>query len=127
MEIPSKFKEIVEKIETMSVLDLSELVKVLEEKFGVKAQAAVMAPAPVATGAGAVVEEKSSFNVELSAVGEQKVAVIKVIKEALNIGLKEAKDIVDKAPAMVKEGMDKAPAEALKKALEDAGAKVALK
>jgi len=127
MEVPAKFKDIVEKVEAMSVLDLSELVHVLEEKFGVKAQAAMMMSAAPAGAAGAVAEEKSSFNVELTAIGEQKVAVIKVIKEVLSIGLKEAKDIVDKAPVMVKEGMDKDAASALKKAIEDAGGKVTLK
>ena len=121
MEVPAKFKDIVEKIETMSVLDLSELVHVLEEKFGVKAQAAVMAAAPVAAA------EKSSFNVELTVAGDNKIAVIKVVKEVLGLGLKEAKDVVDKAPAMLKEGLDKAAADALKKQIEEAGGKVTLK
>ena len=126
MEVPAKFKDIVEKIETMNVLDLSELVHVLEEKFGVKAQAGgmMMAAAPVAAEAAA---EKSSFNVELTAAGDNKIGIIKVVKEALGLGLKEAKDLVDKAPAMLKEGMDKAAAEALKKQIEEAGGKVALK
>ncbi|HRY62602.1 MAG TPA: 50S ribosomal protein L7/L12 [Candidatus Paceibacterota bacterium] len=126
MEVPAKFKDIVEKIETMSVLDLSELVHVLEEKFGVKAQAAVMAAAPAAA-AGEAAAEKSSFNVELTAGGDNKIGVIKVVKEVLGLGLKEAKDLVDKAPAMLKEGMDKAAADALKKQIEDAGGKVTLK
>jgi len=125
MEVPSKFKDIVEKIETMSVLDLSELVHVLEEKFGVKAQAAVMAAAPAAAGEAAA--EKSSFNVELTVSGDNKIAVIKVVKEVLGLGLKEAKDLVDKAPAMLKEGLDKAAADALKKQIEEAGGKVTLK
>ncbi|HBM45403.1 MAG: 50S ribosomal protein L7/L12 [Parcubacteria group bacterium GW2011_GWF2_38_76] len=125
MEVPAKFKDIVEKIETMSVLDLSELVHVLEEKFGVKAQAAVMAAAPVAAGEAAA--EKSSFNVELTVAGDNKIAVIKVVKEVLGLGLKEAKDVVDKAPAMLKEGLDKAAADALKKQIEEAGGKVTLK
>jgi large subunit ribosomal protein L7/L12 len=126
MEVPAKFKDIVEKIETMSVLDLSELVHVLEEKFGVKAQAAMMAvAAPAAAGEAAA--EKDSFNVELSASGDNKIAVIKVVKEVLSLGLKEAKDLVDKAPAMLKEGMDKASADALKKQIEEAGGKVTLK
>lgn len=126
MEVPAKFKDIVEKIETMNVLDLSELVHVLEEKFGVKAQAAgmMMAAAPAAGEAAA---EKSAFNVELTATGENKIAIIKVVKELLGLGLKEAKDIVDKAPAILKEGMDKAAADALKKQIEDAGGKVTLK
>ncbi|MEI6296376.1 MAG: 50S ribosomal protein L7/L12 [bacterium] len=126
MEIPAKFKDIVEKIETMSVLDLSELVHLLEEKFGVKAQAGgMMMAAPVAAGEAAA--EKSSFNAELTAAGDNKIAVIKVVKEVLGLGLKEAKDLVDKAPTMIKEGMDKTAADALKKQVEDAGGKVTLK
>jgi large subunit ribosomal protein L7/L12 len=121
--VPAKFKDLVEKIETMTVLDLHELVKVLEEKFGVSAVAA--AAAPVAAAAGAA--EKDSFNVELSAAGDQKIAVIKVVKEALALGLKEAKDLVDAAPSMLKEGMKKAEAEDLKKKIEEAGGKVTLK
>lgn len=128
VEVPAKFKDIVEKIETMSVLDLSELVKLLEEKFGVSAQAMVAA-APVAGGAsaGGEVEEKTSFNVELKSAGAQKIQVIKVIKDVLGLGLKEAKDLTDKAPAIVKEGMDKKSAEELKAKLEEAGAVVELK
>lgn len=122
--VPAKFKDLVEKIETMTVLDLHELVKVLEEKFGVSAVAAAAAPAGVAA-AGA--EEKDSFNVELSASGDTKIAVIKVVKEVLALGLKEAKDLVDAAPSMLKEGMKKAEAEEFKKKLEEAGAKVTLK
>lgn len=121
--VPAKFKDLVEKIETMSVLDLHELVKVLEEKFGVSAVAAAAAPAAAAAGA----EEKDSFNVELSAAGDTKIAVIKVVKEVLALGLKEAKDLVDAAPSMLKEGMKKADAEDFKKKLEEAGAKVTLK
>lgn len=122
--VPAKFKDIVEKIETMTVLDLHELVKVLEEKFGVSAVAAAAAPAgAAATGA----EEKDSFNVELTASGDTKIAVIKVVKEVLALGLKEAKDLVDAAPSMLKEGMKKAEAEEFKKKLEEAGAKVTLK
>lgn len=123
--IPAKFKDIVEKIETMSVLDLHELVKVLEEKFGVSAAAVAVAAAPGA-GAGAA-EEKDSFNVELTDAGATKIAVIKVVKEVLALGLKEAKDLVDAAPSMLKEGMKKADAEEFKKKLEAAGAKVTLK
>ena len=126
MEIPAKFKNIVTEIESMSVLDLSELVHLLEEKFGVTAQAAMMA-APVAVAGGEAAAEKTSFNVELSSSGENKIAVIKVVKEILGLGLKEAKDLVDKAPAILKEGMDKAGADALKKQIEEAGGKVALK
>ncbi len=121
--IPAKFKDLVATIDTMTVLDLHELVKVLEEKFGVSAAAVASAPA----AAGAVAEEKDSFNVELTAAGETKIAVIKVIKEALALGLKESKDLVDAAPSMIKEGMKKADAEALKAKLEAAGAKVTLK
>jgi large subunit ribosomal protein L7/L12 len=125
--VPAKFKDIVEKIETMSVLDLSELVKVLEEKFGVSATAVAMAPAAgAAVGAGDV-GEKDSFDVELTASGEQKVQVIKVVKEVLGLGLKEAKDLVDAAPAMLKPGLKKAEAEDLKKKIEEAGGKVTLK
>lgn len=121
--VPAKFKDLVEKIETMTVLDLHEFVKVLEEKFGVSAVAAAAAPAAAAAGA----EEKDSFNVELSASGDTKIAVIKVVKEVLALGLKEAKDLVDAAPSMLKEGMKKAEAEEFKKKLEEAGAKVTLK
>lgn len=122
---PTKFKTIVEAIEKMSVLDLHELVKHLEEKFGVSA-AAVAVAAPAASGAGAA-EEKSTFNVELSDGGATKIAVIKVVKEVLGLGLKEAKDLVDAAPSMLKEGMKKEDAEAMKKSIEAAGGKVTLK
>ena len=121
---PSKFKAVVETIEKMSVLDLHELVKHLEEKFGVSAAAvAVAAPAT----AGAAAEEKSTFNVELTDGGATKIAVIKVVKEVLGLGLKEAKDLVDAAPSMLKEGMKKEDAEAVKKSIEAAGGKVTLK
>ncbi|MCX6703286.1 MAG: 50S ribosomal protein L7/L12 [Candidatus Zambryskibacteria bacterium] len=122
---PAKFKSIVEAIETMSVLDLHELVKHLEEKFGVSAAAVAAAPAAGA-GAGAA-EEKSSFDVELTDGGATKIAVIKVVKEALALGLKEAKDLVDAAPAMLKTGMKKEDADALKAAVEGAGGKVTFK
>ena len=121
---PAKFKTVVEAIEKMSVLDLHELVKHLEEKFGVSA-AAVAVAAPAA-GAGAA-DEKSSFNVELTDGGATKIAVIKAVKEALGLGLKEAKDLVDAAPSMLKEGMKKEDAETLKKAIEAAGGKITLK
>ena len=121
--IPAKFKDLVEKIDTMTVLELHELVKVLEEKFGVSAAAVAAAPA----AAGAVAEEKDSFNVELTDVGAQKIAVIKAVKEVLALGLKEAKDLVDAAPSMLKEGIKKADAEALKAKIEEAGGKVTLK
>ncbi len=123
--VPAKFKDIVSKIEEMSVLDLHELVKVLEEKFGVSASA--VAVAGPAAGAAEAVEEKSAFTVELTAAGEQKIAVMKVVKEVLALGLKEAKDLVDGAPSVLKEGMKKAEAEEIKKKIEEAGGKVTLK
>jgi len=126
VEVPAKFKDLVEKIETMSVLELHELVKLLEKKFGVSAAAVAVAGAAAGPAADAE-EEKSSFNLELTAAGDQKIAVIKVIKEVLGLGLKEAKDMVEGAPAMVKEGLKKDEAEDIKKKLEAAGAKVTLK
>jgi large subunit ribosomal protein L7/L12 len=124
IEIPAKFKDIVASIEKMSVLDLNELVKLFEKKFGVSAAAVAVAGPAVAVEAG---EEKSSFNVELTDGGAQKIAVIKVVKELLGLGLKEAKDMVDGAPIMMKEGMKKEEADALKKKIEEAGGKVTLK
>jgi|SRR3989344_8291213 len=118
---------IVEEVSKLSALELSDLVKKIEEKFGVSAAMPVMA---VAGGAGAddeVKEEKSAFNVELKSAGGQKIAVIKILREAIGLGLKEAKDLADAAPKIVKEGMDKAGAEELKKKLEEAGATVELK
>ncbi len=130
VEVPKKFKSLVEEIEKMSVLDLSELVKILEEKFDVSAQAPVaVAAAPSAgaeTGAEAE-EEKSVFNVELAASGDNKIGVIKALREFIQLGLKETKDLVDTAPKVVKEGVDKEEAEKMKKRLEEAGAKVILK
>ncbi len=125
VEVPAKFKTLVESIEKMSVLDLNELVKLLEKKFGVSAQAAVAA-APAA-GAGAAGEEKSTFAVHLASSGATKIAVIKVVKEVLALGLKEAKDLVDAAPSLLKDGMKKEEAEAFKKQIEAAGGKVELK
>lgn len=121
----SKFEQFLKDLEGASVLELNELVKAIEEKFGVSA-AAVAAAGPAAGGAEAA-EEKDSFTVVLASAGEQKIGVMKVVKEALGLGLKEAKDLVDGAPATLKEGMKKAEAEALKKQLEEAGAKVELK
>ena len=118
-----KFKDIIEAIDKMSVLELHELVKTLEEKFGVSA--AAVAAAPAAAGAGA--EEKDSFGIELTSAGENKIAVMKVVKEALALGLKEAKDLVDAVPTMIKENVKKAEADELKKKLEEAGGKVTLK
>lgn len=125
VEVPAKFKSLVESIEKMSVLELNELVKLLEKKFGVSAAAVAVAGPAGAGDAGA--EEKDSFNVELTEAGAQKIAVIKVVKAALGLGLKEAKDLVDGAPAMLKEGMKKEEAEDLKKQVEEAGGKVELK
>lgn len=130
VKVPAKFKSLVEEIEKMSVLDLAELVKILEDKFGVSASApvAAMVAAPGAASEGAgVAEEKSSFNVELKEAGVQKIAVIKVVKEITGKGLQDAKKIVDSAPAVIKENAAKAEAEELKKKLEGAGAVVELK
>jgi len=128
VEVPEKFKKLVEEIEKMSVLDLSELVKVLEEKFGVSAAAPMMmaGAAPVA-GEAVEAEEKTEFDVELKAAGDSKIGVIKVVKEITGKGLKEAKDLVDAAPTVIKEKVAKAEAEELKKKLEEAGATVELK
>ena len=120
----AKFDSFLADLEGASVLELNELVKAIEEKFGVSAQA--VAAAPAAAGAAAA-DEKDSFDVELTAAGDSKIPVMKVVKEALGLGLKEAKDLVDGAPAMLKTGMKKAEAEELKKKLEEAGAKVTLK
>lgn len=125
VEIPGKFASLVESIEKMSVLDLNELVKLLEKKFGVSAVAAVAA-APAA-GAAAGADEKTTMNVHLAAAGDQKIAVIKVVKEVLALGLKEAKDLVDAAPTLLKDGMKKEDADAFKKKIEEAGGKVELK
>ena len=123
---PSKFKAVVEAIEKMSVLDLHELVKHLEEKFGVSA-AAVATAAPAGGASSSASDEKSTMNVELTDGGATKIAVIKVVKEVLGLGLKEAKDLVDAAPSMLKTEMKKEDADAFKKKLEEAGAKVTLK
>lgn len=130
IEVPAKFKDLVKQIEELSVLELSELVKVLEDKFGVSAAApAMMAAMPMAGGAGADAgeAEKSDFDVELVSAGDAKIGVIKVVKEITGKGLKEAKDLVDAAPAVIKEKVAKAEAEDLKKQLEEAGATVNLK
>ncbi|PIT86566.1 MAG: 50S ribosomal protein L7/L12 [Candidatus Magasanikbacteria bacterium CG10_big_fil_rev_8_21_14_0_10_43_6] len=130
VEVPAKFKSLVEEIEKMSVLDLSELVKVLEDKFGVSAAApAMMMAGPVAGGAAAgdAVEEKTAFTVELTEVGDNKIGVIKAVKAATGLGLADAKALVDGAPGVVKENVAKGEAEELKKSLEEAGAKVTLK
>lgn len=129
VEVPTKFQSIVSEIEKMSVLDLSELVKVLEEKFGVSSAMPMMAAPAVAGGEGdgggpAV---KSTFNVELKSAGQQKIQVIKVLREVTGLGLKEAKDLADAAPKVVKENVSKEEAEELKGKLEAAGATVELK
>lgn len=126
VEVPEKFKAIVEAVEKLTAIELSELVKVLEAKFGVSAAAPMMMAAGAGAGAAAA-EEKTEFNVELADAGANKINVIKVVREVTGLGLKEAKDIVDAAPKVVKENMPKAEAEALKKKLEEAGAKVNLK
>ncbi|MDD3047906.1 MAG: 50S ribosomal protein L7/L12 [Minisyncoccales bacterium] len=131
IKIPTKFKKIVTEIETMSVLDLSELVKILEEKFGVSAAPQVVAGAVAQAGEEAPKEEaKSEFNIILTGVGEKKIEVIKAVRDVLQIGLKEAKDLVDgavSAPATIKENVKKEEAEELKKKFEEAGATIELK
>ncbi len=131
MEVPEKFKKLVEEIEKMSVLDLSELVKILENKFGVSSQAAVSVALPVAGGEAApAAEEKSIFDIELKAVGDKKIEVIKVVRDLTGKGLKEAMDMVNAAatePQMIKEGVKKEEAEEIKKKFDAAGAKVELK
>ncbi len=128
-EVPKEFAKLVEEISKLSALELSQLVKVLEDKFGVSAQAPMMAmaAAPGAAGAVAEVEEKTSFNVELIAAGENKINSIKAVREITGKGLKEAKDLVDGAPKIIKENATKEEAEEAKKKLEEAGAKVVLK
>ena len=128
VEVPEKFKKLVEEVEKMSVLDLSELVKVLEDKFGVSAAApAMMMAAPAAGAAAPAAEEKSEFNVELTDAGANKINVIKVVKEVTGLGLAEAKALVDGAPKVLKEAVKKEDAEAWKKKIEEAGGKVTLK
>ena len=124
VEVPEQFKKLVEQVETMSVLELHELVKVLEKRFGVSASAVAVA-GPAAGGEAAA--EQDSFTVELADAGAAKIQVIKAVKEALNLGLKEAKDLVDAAPSVLKEGLKKEDAEALKAKVEEAGGKVNLK
>jgi len=126
----SAVAEIVEKIEKLTLLEAAELKKALEEKFGVTAAAPVMVaggPMPAAAGAAVAAEEKTEFNVELKNAGAQKINVIKVVRAATGLGLKEAKDLVDGAPKIVKEALSKDEAEKLKKELEEAGAQVELK
>lgn len=128
-KVPSKFKDLVKQIEELSVMELADLVKVLEDKFGVSAAPVASMAAPVAggTGEGEAAEEKNEFNIELTGVGGQKISVIKAVKEITGLGLKEAKDMVDGAPKIIKEGVKKEEAEELKKKLEEVGASVELK
>jgi large subunit ribosomal protein L7/L12 len=126
VEVPAKFEKLVKEIEEMSVLDLAELVKILEEKFGVSAAAPMMAVAAAGAAAPAA-EEKDSFDVELTDSGATKINVIKVVRAVTTLGLKEAKDLVDGAPKMIKEGVKKDEAESIKKQVEEAGGKVTLK
>ncbi len=121
----AKFDSFLTELEGASVLELNDLVKAIEEKFGVSAAAVAAAPAAGAGDAGA--DTKDSFTVELTAAGEQKIAVMKVVKEVMALGLKEAKDLVDGVPSVLKEGMKKADAEDLKKKIEEAGGSVTLK
>jgi large subunit ribosomal protein L7/L12 len=124
VEVPAKFQGLVDSIEKLTVIELAELVKLLEDKFGVSAAAPVM----MAAGAGAAAaEEKSIFNIELAEAGGNKIAVIKVVREITGLGLKEAKDMVDGAPKVIKENVAKAEAEEMKKKIEEAGGKVNLK
>jgi len=126
-KVPAKFKSLVEEIEKMSVLELSELVKVLEEKFGVSAAQVAVAAPQASAGEAEGEAEKDSYDVEVASAGSSKIAVIKLVREITGKGLKEAKDMVDAAPKVVKEGAPKAEAEELKKKLEEAGATVELK
>ena len=129
VNITPKMQQIIESIEGMNVLELSELVKALEKKFGVSASAPMMAmaAAPAGADASAAEEEKSEFDVELTDSGSSKINVIKAVRALTSLGLKDAKDLVDKAPAVIKEGVKKEEAEAMKKQLEEAGGKVTLK
>lgn len=129
VEVPEKFKKLVEEIETMSVLDLAELVSILEDKFGVSAAAPMMMAGamPGAGGGEEAAEEKSSYDVELAGAGDNKIAVIKAVREVTSLGLKEAKDMVDGAPVVIAEGVKTEEAEEMKAKLAEAGAEVNLK
>lgn len=131
VEVPEKFEDIVEEIEEMSVLELSELVEILEDKFGVSAGApAAAAPAAAAQGGGSDdsgdEEEQTEFDVKLEDFGDAKIQVIKAVKGATDMGLADAKSLVDDAPSVIKEGLDKEEAEEMQEELEDAGATVSL-
>ena len=119
--------EIIAAIKELSVMELNDLVKACEEEFGVSAAAGVVVAAGAGAGAGAAAEEKTEFDVELTEVGPNKVKVIKVVRELTGLGLKEAKDVVDNAPKMIKEAADKATADDIKAKLEAEGAKITLK
>ncbi len=127
VEVPAKFQDLVSKIEEMSVLDLAELVKILEDKFGVSAAAPAMMMAGGGAAAGEAAEEKTEFDVELTGAGDNKIGVIKAVRAITGLGLKEAKSIVDAAPGMVKEGVPKEQAEEMKKQIEEAGGSAELK
>ena len=124
----SKFDQFIKDLESASVLELNELVKAIEEKFGVSAATVAVAGTGAAAGeAGAAAEEQSTFTAVLASAGEQKIAVMKIVKEVLGLGLKDAKDLVDAAPSTLKEGMKKEEAQELKKKIEEAGGKIELK
>lgn len=127
VKVPEKFKKLVDEVEKMSITDLAELVKVLEKKFGVSPMMAAPAAAGAQTNDGGEAEEKTEFNIELKSAGDQKIQVIKVVREITGKGLKESKDIVDAAPKVIKENMKKEEAEEIKDKLEKAGATVELK
>lgn len=127
VKLSKESQGILEQLEKMTVLELAELVKALEDKFGVSAQAPVAVAAAPAAGAAEAEEEKDSFDVVLASAGAQKIAVIKVVKDIAGLGLKEAKDLVEAAPKTVKEGVNKEEAEEIKAKLEEAGATVELK
>jgi large subunit ribosomal protein L7/L12 len=126
VEVPSKFQDLVGKIEEMSVLDLAELVKILEDKFGVSAAAPAMMVAGGGGGPAEAAEEKTEFDVKLTEAGGNKIGVIKAVRSITGLGLKEAKGIVDSAPTNVKEGVPKEQAEEMKKQIEEAGGSVEL-
>ena len=120
-------EELISQIDEMSVLELNGLVKVLEEHYGVSAAAAAVPAAVAGGGEAAAAEEQTEFNVELTSFGDKKINVIKVVREVTSLGLKEAKDLVESAPVLVKEGVDKEEAEAVKTKLEEAGAQTEIK
>ena len=127
VKVPAKFKDLIKQIEELSVMELADLVKILEDKFGVSAMPMAAPATGGAAPAGEAAEEKNEFNIELTSAGDQKISVIKVVKEITGLGLKEAKDMVDGAPKVIKEGVKKEEAEEMKKKLEEAGAGVELR